>query len=111
MKNCLWCNAEFTPIKSNHKYCSVKCREKYNQNILDRDSFMIFNRDKFRCIYCGKSSINDETIILHLDHVVPYSLGGPDQAYNLVTSCGQCNIAKQNIDFNDELKKEILQEI
>lgn len=38
--------------------------------------FRIFNRDGFRCKYCGrKGSDNDVTVQLEVDHVVPRSRG------------------------------------
>lgn len=55
--------------------------------------FIIFQRDNFTCIYCGRSSFDDYAE-LHCDHVVPRSDGGRDVAGNLVTSCKRCNLEK-----------------
>jgi hypothetical protein len=33
-----------------------------------------------------------------LDHVKAFSVGGPDEAQNLVTSCNRCNIRKNSTD-------------
>jgi hypothetical protein len=63
-----------------------------------RKDWVIFNRDDFRCVYCGKSSIEDG-VKLEADHVIARSAGGLDTAGNLVTSCRTCNRSK----FDGEL--------
>ncbi|MBI2893936.1 MAG: DEAD/DEAH box helicase family protein [Deltaproteobacteria bacterium] len=45
-------------------------------------------RDGDRCLACGT------TRKLQVDHVVPVSVGGPNEPENLQTLCGQCNRAK-----------------
>lgn len=56
--------------------------------------FQVLQRDCFRCRYCGISV--DEGAILHVDHVVPVSRGGPTTLENLVTACMDCNLGKSN---------------
>lgn len=53
--------------------------------------FEILRRDNFRCHYCGTEAAQTE---LHVDHVVPQSLGGTNDPSNLVTACAQCNSGK-----------------
>ncbi len=67
----------------------------------------MLNRDKFRCIYCGKSSATDENIVMHIDHVHPVAKGGTDKLSNLVTSCSDCNLSKRDTILSNE--KEMLQ--
>jgi hypothetical protein len=62
---------------------------------------VIFNRDDFRCVYCGKSSVEDG-VKLEADHVIARSAGGADTAGNLVTACRTCNRSK----FDGELVTE-----
>lgn len=64
-----------------------------------RKEWVIFNRDEFRCVYCGKSSIEDG-VKLEADHVIARSAGGKDVAGNLVTACRGCNRSK----FDGELE-------
>lgn len=45
-----------------------------------------------RCAYCGGGV--DGKRGLHLDHVIPLALGGPDTLENLVGACAKCNRAK-----------------
>lgn len=56
--------------------------------------FDVFNRDGFRCVYCGRGS--DQGVMLEADHRVPRSLGGPDTLANLVTACWDCNRGKSD---------------
>ena len=59
--------------------------------------FRIFARQKFTCQYCGKKAPD---VKLHLDHIVPKSLGGDDSESNLTTSCASCNLAKHNAEIS-----------
>lgn len=54
--------------------------------------FDVFNRDGFRCRYCGRGP--EQGVFLEADHVVPRSAGGPDTLANLVTACWDCNHGK-----------------
>jgi len=55
--------------------------------------FEVFKRDGFRCRYCGASPIREP---LTIDHVLPRSKGGTDEAENLVTACWSCNSGKSD---------------
>ena len=49
-------------------------------------------RDGFVCTYCGA----DDRYVLHCDHIVPISRGGPNLIENLTTACEYCNSAKRD---------------
>jgi 5-methylcytosine-specific restriction endonuclease McrA len=51
----------------------------------------IFERDEYRCVYCGDQFPADE---LTLDHVQPRVRGGDRSEGNLVTACKGCNTLK-----------------
>ena len=51
----------------------------------------IFERDGYRCVYCGEQFPADE---LTLDHVQPRVRGGDRSEGNLVTACKACNTLK-----------------
>jgi 5-methylcytosine-specific restriction endonuclease McrA len=51
----------------------------------------IFERDGYRCVYCGEQFPAEE---LTLDHVQPKVRGGDRSAGNLVSACGACNTLK-----------------
>lgn len=73
----------------------------------------VFERDDYRCRYCGVRYIDTVTGepvtrepyvgfsrrtrwvgLLHLDHVIPRCKGGTDDIENLVTACSKCNLRK-----------------
>ncbi len=66
----------------------------------------VFSRDGYRCIYCGVGDyqcpycgVGNGGVVkerLTIDHVVPRSRGGKDEAANLVTACMGCNCSRQN---------------
>jgi 5-methylcytosine-specific restriction endonuclease McrA len=58
------------------------------------------------CPYCGKEiGLIYDSNIMHIDHVIPISRGGPDLVENLEPVCAKCNLAK-----NDKTKEEFLNE-
>ena len=48
----------------------------------------VYERDGWSCVYC------DSPDDLTLDHIQPFSLGGPDTVENLQTLCRSCNSRK-----------------
>jgi hypothetical protein len=56
--------------------------------------YKILCRDKFRCVICGASPAKDVTVELHVDHIHPWSLRGPNVEENLRTLCFKCNLGK-----------------
>ncbi|MEI6854284.1 MAG: HNH endonuclease, partial [Bacteroidota bacterium] len=56
--------------------------------------YKVFKRDDCKCIACGRNAKNG--VILHVDHKIPYSLGGLSTLDNLQTLCQECNISKSN---------------
>lgn len=51
----------------------------------------IFERDEYRCVYCGERFPGEE---LTVDHVQPRVRGGDRSEGNLVTACRGCNTLK-----------------
>lgn len=66
------------------------------RDISDRLRFMILMRDGFTCQSCGKSPVSERGVVLHVDHIIPWSKGGETTPENLVTKCKQCNLGKGN---------------
>lgn len=60
----------------------------------------IYLRDGLACVYC--SSTIEETM-LTLDHIIPYSQHGTNDASNLVTACGRCNKSRGPRSLSDFL--------
>lgn len=59
-----------------------------------RTRFEVLRRDGHTCQYCGEQAPH---VTIHVDHVVPVSLGGSDKPENLVAACKDCNIGKSSI--------------
>ena len=54
----------------------------------------IYIRDGHTCVYCERSIYTTHDMLLTVDHVLARSLGGTNDASNLVTACLECNLAK-----------------
>lgn len=54
-----------------------------------RTRFEVLRRDGYACRYCKASDVP-----LVMDHVLPISLGGSDDAGNVVAACNPCNNGK-----------------
>jgi hypothetical protein len=54
----------------------------------------VLTRDKFRCLLCGRTPALNPGAMLHVDHMIPFSRGGPTTEANLRTLCEQCNWGK-----------------
>lgn len=75
-------------------------RKKQRLPITAHIRFRVFERDKFKCVYCGMPGTH---CILEVDHIVPVSRGGTNEMFNLATSCADCNVGKSSrvIALND----------
>jgi len=62
----------------------------------------LFERDEFRCVYCGEQFSAAE---LTLDHVEPRVRGGDRSDGNLVTACVGCNTLKGHRRLSDFLRE------
>ena len=58
--------------------------------------YKVLSRDRFRCVKCGKSPAFNLDCELHIDHIIPFSKGGPTNLENLQTTCKLCNLGKGN---------------
>lgn len=54
-------------------------------------------KGKNKCYYCGKKITKEQITI---DHIYPIDFGGPTITNNLLPSCGECNIRKNNMTYN-----------
>lgn len=82
-------------------YCSDACEQG------SRNPWVVFERDDFSCVYCGRSSIEDG-VKLHADHIVPKAAGGTDSLRNLITACSGCNCAKGGSRLSEDIEGRVL---
>ncbi len=58
----------------------------------------VYRRDGWRCKFCGEG-IGAQ---LELDHIMPWSAGGPDTGKNLRTLCQRCNTDRCNYSVAED---------
>ena len=59
--------------------------------------FKVMQRDGFKCCICGKSPATTPGLVLHIDHIKPWSKGGETTLDNLQTLCSDCNLGKSDL--------------
>jgi hypothetical protein len=62
----------------------------------------VLRRCNFACYYCGTPAALGLKV-LHVDHVIPVSLGGTNDPWNLVAACWDCNLGKAGLPPAPEL--------
>ncbi len=65
--------------------------------------FLVMRRDHFTCCACGRSPATELGLVLHVDHVTPWSKGGETTLDNLQTLCETCNLGKSDLDMHEVL--------
>lgn len=61
----------------------------------------LYIRDGFTCAYCGRDLRNADARDVTLDHLLPRSAGGSNEATNLITACLRCNSQRGNKAYAD----------
>ena len=56
-----------------------------------KDVSLILKNQSYKCWWCGKSVKSKK---YHVDHIIPLSKGGSDNAANLCIACPECNMSK-----------------
>ena len=70
---------------------------KTSRDINLRLRFMVMQRDNFKCCACGASPAKNPAVVLHIDHIKPWSKGGETVIDNLQTLCAECNLGKSDL--------------
>ena len=63
----------------------------------------VFERDEWRCVYCGAQFA---PAALTVDHVQPQVRGGDGSGGNVVTACATCNLRKGDRRLSEFLLDE-----
>ena len=64
----------------------------------------VFERDRYRCVYCGEVYPAEE---LTVDHVQARVRGGDRSGGNLVTACRACNTVKGHRRVGEFLRDDV----
>lgn len=86
---------EWTSVAVGERWPVLRRGEREPVNRLTRR--LIYLRDGHRCRLCHRRGL------LELDHIVPWSAGGPDTSENLRSLCGGCNSARSNFRTESDL--------
>jgi Homing endonuclease associated repeat/HNH endonuclease len=62
-----------------------------------RLQFLVMRRDNFKCRITGRSPATDSSVILVVDHVIPWEQGGETTFENLQTLAREINAGKSNL--------------
>ncbi|MGB3237275.1 MAG: HNH endonuclease [Geitlerinemataceae cyanobacterium] len=65
--------------------------QKRSRYISSSDRVSVLTRDRYRCVFCGRTS---QQVELEVDHIIPFSKGGSNDLSNLQTLCFDCNRGK-----------------
>lgn len=88
-------------VTDNSKSKGQIFKHKTKRDINLRLRFKVMARDHFKCCKCGKSPATDPSVVLHIDHIYPYSKGGETIMENLQTLCSDCNLGKSDLVVNN----------
>ena len=93
-------------VSSNVEFDGYKCARQYYKHVVNKRNvpnslrLSIFERDKFKCVYCGLSA--KDGAVLNVDHILPMSKGGSNEPNNLQTLCRACNNGKADRIMPDD---------
>ena len=69
------------------------------RDVPDRLRLKVLDRDGYRCVICGRSPANEPGVVLHIDHIIPFSRQGKTELENLRVLCKQCNLGRGNSEL------------
>lgn len=82
-KKLKWLSIEHEPLE----------KKQSSRNIPSSLRFQVLKRDKFTCQYCGRKAPD---VVLHIDHVIPWSKVKEHKIENLKVACSDCNLGKSD---------------
>ena len=77
-------------------------RHETTRTINYRLRFLVMRRDNFKCRITGRSPATDPTVILEVDHIVPWDKGGETVMENLQALAKDINIGKSNLSMQSD---------
>lgn len=92
--------------KTQHGDMAKTVLRKSQRLIEQRVSWAVFERDGYRCVYCGAKGIP-----LTVDHLILWEEGGPSIEENLVSACRKCNKTRGCTKYEDWLQSKYYLEV
>jgi len=74
----------------------IKYIEKKARYVTSESKYSVLAKAGFKCQACGAKPLPGNDITLHIDHIIPFSMGGSSDESNLQVLCHECNISKGN---------------
>ena len=75
------------------------------RNVTKDSRYAVLERAGFKCQACGARPEKENNVVLQIDHIIPFSMGGSCAEDNYQVLCWDCNISKGNgymINHNEE---------
>ncbi len=90
-------NSEKTVASTSKTRQEATTQKRTGRNVNWRLRAQVLIRDNCICQMCGASPAKDPSVVLHADHIKPWSKGGETVIENLRTLCLKCNIGKSDM--------------
>jgi hypothetical protein len=98
IRKCESCGKPFSPNSFPQKYCGSLSKQKgCSYKIRGRKlrlRFLVLQKSKFACCYCGRKP---PTVELQIDHIKAKSKGGENVLNNYIAACVECNLGKGDL--------------
>lgn len=94
-------NVADLPVVSTSIAPSLSQKHRTQRDPSWRMRFLVNRRDRFTCRACGRSPANEVGVVLHVDHIDPWSKGGETTMDNLQTLCERCNLGKSDLPMHE----------
>lgn len=94
-------NVADLPVVSTSIAPSLSQKHRTQRDPSWRMRFLVNRRDRFTCCACGRSPANEVGVVLHVDHIDPWSKGGETTMDNLQTLCERCNLGKSDLPMHE----------
>lgn len=85
-------------LKGGNYEVGITNRERIKDRGFSSLRFEILQRDRCRCFICNRGP---ETLDMEIDHIIPFSKGGPTDVLNGITLCTECNGSKSD-DYDSD---------
>jgi len=100
-----WSKSEATRQIENFLFISIEWMDRKRKTLTNTTRYKILHNSWFKCQACWEKPKPTNEVVLHIDHIVPFSLWWLDVMENYQVLCWQCNCSKNNsfiYNHNDE---------